>query len=423
MLSANDPSLSSFIAVDPQSDFPIQNLPFSVFSTQQVSPRVCSALGDFVLDLAALAQLGYFAGVVENPEALFLQSSLNKFMAAGASVWQAVRDQLSQILRHDNPTLRDNQTHRQKVFYPMTSVTLHLPIEVGDYTDFYSSINHARNTGKLFRDKDNPLLPNYVHLPVGYHGRASSIVPSGTKIKRPQGQILLHHAEQPIFAATKRLDFELEMAFVIGQGNALGEPIAIETAYQHIFGMTLLNDWSARDIQKWEYIPLGPFLSKSFATSISPWIVTLMALQPFKVKPLPQSPQPLTYLQFAQDYTLDIQLSVTLQTQAMTTAFCIARTNFNTQYWTMAQQLAHHTVNGCNTRVGDLMASGTISGTEPGSYGSLLELTNNGATPLHLPENQTRTFLEDGDILSLHGYCQGQGYRVGFGTVTGQICE
>lgn len=414
--------LQSFITVAADSDFPIQNLSYSVFSTNEDNTlRVCSAIGDYIIDLAYLAKAGFFKDSIPNAVELFSQPTLNNFMAEGKAVWQNVRQRLTDLLNQDNPELRDNKQHHLLTFIPMDQVRLHMPIAIGDYTDFYSSIDHARNVGTMFRDKDHPLLPNYLHIPVGYHGRASTVVVSDTPVKRPKGQVMPPDANVPIFTETKRLDFELEMAFVVGTGNKLGEPITIDNAYDHIFGLTLMDDWSARDIQKWEYVPLGPFLSKSFATTISPWIVPLLALEPFKVKPMAQEPTPLDYLQFSNDHSLDITLQAHLKTENMQQADVICTTNFKNLYWTMAQQLAHHTVNGCEVRTGDLMASGTISGSTPDSYGSLLELSWNGEKPLSLSSGETRTFLQDGDTLTLTGYCQGDGYRIGFGQARGKI--
>lgn len=415
-------SFETFIPVAADSDFSIYNLPYGIFSSP-TSPmrRVCTAIGNYVVDLAFLAEHHFFDEIVEAKD-LFTKPILNPFMAAGQSVWRAVRQRIIALLMADNAEIRDKPHLHTQIFYPMETVQLYLPLHVGDYTDFYSSIDHATNSGKLFRDKDNPLLPNYVHLPVGYHGRASSIVVSGTPIQRPIGQILPQGASVPVCQATRALDFELEMAFVVGRATALGEQISIENAKDYIFGLTLLNDWSARDIQRWEYVPLGPFLGKSFATTISPWIVPLEALLPFQVTPRPQSPAPLPYLQLATDFSLDIQLSVTLQTSTMQMGQVITQTNFSALYWTMSQQLAHHTINGCPLNVGDLMASGTISSQEPHTFGSLLEITENGKQPLTLSSGETRTFLENGDTVILQGYCQGHGYRVGFGKASGKIC-
>jgi len=296
-----------------------------------------------------------------------------------------------------------------------------MPVEIGDYTDFYSSKEHATNVGIMFRGKDNALMPNWLHIPIAYHGRASSIVVSGTDVIRPKGQTKPAGSEEPVFGLTKLLDFELEMGFFIGQGNPLGEPIPIDKTYDHIFGMVLVNDWSARDIQTWEYQPLGPFLAKNFATSISPWVVTMEALEPFKVSGPNQEPAPMEYLQSKCNWAYNIALDVAIETPGLQEPFIISQTNFKYMYWNICQQLAHHTVNGCNTKTGDMMASGTISGPAKDSYGSMLELTWRGENPIKLPNGEERKFLHDGDTLTISGYCQGDGYRVGFGKVTGKI--
>ena len=415
----NDPSLRSFIPVDPTSDFPIQNLPYGAFSTAATpAPRVGVAIGDFVLDLAVLES----EGLIDLAPAfdVFAQGSLNAFMALGPKMWSRTRARISELLRHDNPQLRDNKMLRASALVPMADAKLHLPIAVAGYTDFYSSKEHATNVGSMFRDPKNALLPNWLEIPIGYNGRASSVVVGGTPVRRPNGQLKAPDAARPVLAPSCKLDIELEMAFIVGRGNALGEPIPIGEAESHIFGMVLLNDWSARDIQQWEYVPLGPFNSKSFATSISPWVVTMEALGPFRVPGPVQSPAPLAYLQHAGDHAFDIALQVALQPAHAARATTISRSNFRAMYWSMAQQLAHHTIGGCNARVGDLMASGTISGGTPDSLGSLLELTWNGRNPL-VVDGVERTFLEDGDTVSITGWCQGDGYRVGFGEVSGTI--
>ena len=415
----NDPKLRSFITVDPSSDFPIQNLPYGVFSAKGgLAPRVGVAIGDHVLDLWELAQ-DCRIDVVE--PAVFAAPTLNPFMALGPKAWSTTRTRISELLRADHPELRDNQELRQRALVPMRDVKLHMPITVAGYTDFYSSKEHATNVGSMFRDPKNALLPNWSEMPIGYNGRASSVVVSGTPVRRPNGQLKLPDQERPVFGACRKLDIELETGFIVGRGNALGEPIACEDAEDHIFGMVLLNDWSARDIQQWEYVPLGPFNAKTFATTISPWVVTLDALEPFRVAQPVQEPQPLEYLRHAGHHAFDIALEVLLRPEGASEATTIARTNFRHMYWTMAQQLAHHTVSGCNTRVGDMMGSGTISGPTPDSFGSLLELTWNAKSPLELKSGGTRGFIEDGDELTLAGWCQGDGYRVGFGTCVGEI--
>lgn len=412
----------SFIDVAPDSHFPLQNLPYGVFSTRDIPDRrVGVAIGEYVLDIAFLAERGFFRETHPDALALFQQPTLNAFMAAGAPLWSAVRARLTLILSAENPELRDDDEARSRALYAQREVALHLPVDIGDYTDFYSSKEHATNVGIMFRGKENALMPNYLHLPVGYHGRASSVVLSGTDICRPQGQSMPAGATAPVFGPSRLLDFELEMGHFIGVGNPLGAPVAVADALSHAFGMVLVNDWSARDIQAWEYQPLGPFLAKNFATSISPWVVTMEALAPFRVKPPQQEPEPLPYLRHEDDVTYDIHLEVELQSAAMDAPFTICRSNFRHLYWSIAQQIAHHTITGCNLCTGDLLASGTISGATPESYGSLLELTWRGARPLTLPNGETRRFLEDGDTLSMSGYCQGDGFRVGFGSVTGTI--
>ncbi len=379
-------------------------------------PRAGVAIGEYILDLSALEE----AGLLKTKN-IFNQPNLNPFMALGRETWRETRAALQHLLAEDTPTLRDNLTLKQQAIHPMGEAVLHLPVNIGDYTDFYSSKEHAVNIGSMIRSKENPLMPNWVHLPVAYHGRASSVVVSGTNIRRPNGQTIADGADKPIFGPSRAMDFELEMGFFIGPGNELGTSIPISQAEEHIFGLVLINDWSARDIQKWEYQPLGPFLSKNLATSISPWVVTLEALEPFRCENPAQDPTPLLYLQSPGPASYDILLEVLIQTAQMKDPMPIARSNFRYLYWTMRQQLAHHTVNGCNMRPGDLLGSGTISGPKPSSYGSLMELTWRGANPITLPSGEKRTYLEDGDRLTLTGWCQGEGYRVGFGEVTGKL--
>ena len=416
----NTPTLKSFIPVDPSSDFPIQNLPFGVFSTRQSpEPRVGVAIGEWVLDLAELEKIGL---LTPGSEPVFNQPALNDFVALGQSVWRSTRSQISLLLRDDHARLRDDAALRASALIPMHEAIMHLPITVSGYTDFYSSKEHATNVGSMFRDPANALLPNWLHLPVGYNGRASSVVVSGTEIRRPMGQVKPPSAEQPLFAACAKLDFELETAFIVGANTALGESVSVNDAEEMMFGMVLLNDWSARDIQQWEYVPLGPFNAKTFATSISPWVVTMEALEPFRVPGPKQEPEPLPYLRQSGDHSFDIQLAVELQTAECEQPTTICNTNYRAMYWSMAQQLAHHTISGCNLRVGDLMASGTISGTQPDSFGSLLELSWNGQRPVTLSDGQIkRSFLEDGDVVTLRGACIGAHYRCGFGAVSGRI--
>lgn len=357
--------LKSFIDVAPDSDFPIQNLPYGIFSeTADGKRRAGVALGEYVVDLAVLEQAGLLT--IEAGRNYFDQSTLNQFIESGRDQWTQVRSTLQFLLSSTNPELRDNSELREKAFFKRSEVVLHLPVHIPGYTDFYSSKEHATNVGCMFRDPKNALLPNWSELPVGYNGRASSVVVSGTDIVRPSGQVKLPSEERPVFTACRKLDFELETGFIIGKPNQLGEPISIENAWDHIFGMVLFNDWSARDIQQWEYVPLGPFNAKTFASSISPWIVTLDALQPFKTNSPEQEPRPLAYLRednSANSY--DIQLSVELQAAGQVQADVICQTNFKYMYWSMAQQLTHHTISGCNVQVGDLMGSGTISGPTP----------------------------------------------------------
>ena len=406
----------SFIVVAENSDFPLQNLPYGVFQPQGEHARVGVAIGTEVLDLAALEAAGLLPTGAQN---VFGQTSLNAFIALGRPVWQQVRARLQQLLSADCAELRDNAALRAQAFYPQASVSMLLPIEVPGYTDFYSSKEHAYNVGCMFRDPKNALMQNWSELPVGYNGRASSVVVSGTDLVRPSGQIKLPNEERPVFSACRKLDFELETGFIVGKATALGEPIAIEEAENHIFGMVLLNDWSARDIQQWEYVPLGPFNSKTFGTSISPWVVTLEALAPFRCASPVQEPQPLPYLRENTANNYDINLQVAIAAAGSETV--ISNTNFKHMYWSMMQQLTHHSITGCNMRVGDLMGSGTISGPEKDSRGSLLELTWNTTEPLTLEGGEQRGFLEDGDTLIMRGHCQKDGLRIGFGEVRGTV--
>jgi fumarylacetoacetase len=415
----NDPSLRCFIPVDTASDFPIQNLPYGVFSTKDgLAPRVGVAIGDAVLDLRELEQ----DGRLEVGElGVFAAPTLNPFMALGPKVWSRTRARISELLRHDNPELRDNPALRQRALVPMAQAKLHLPIAVAGYTDFYSSKEHATNVGVMFRGKDNALQPNWLHMPIGYNGRASTVVVSGTQVRRPRGQLKPPDAERPSFGPCKRLDFELEMGAVIGQPSPMGEMLTEAQAEQMIFGFVLLNDWSARDIQQWEYVPLGPFQGKAFATSISPWIVTREALEPFRVHGPKQDPTPLPYLQQVLPNNYDLQLDVGLRAAQMNEETRICRTNFKYMYWSSVQQVVHHASSGCAMNIGDLLGSGTISGPEKSQRGSLLEISWNGTEPMKLADGIARTFLEDGDSLVMRGWCQGDGYRVGFGEVEGTI--
>lgn len=414
--------MKSFIEISQDSHFSIQNLPYGVFKLKTGGDPVCGvAIGDFVLDLSVLEEKGFFRKTNLGNCKVFDKPALNAFMAKGRETWKQVRTIIQMALSDENPLLRDDNDLRKIALIPMKDVIMCLPAEIGDYTDFYSSKEHATNVGIMFRGKENALMPNWLHMPIGYHGRSSSIIVSGTDVTRPKGQTKADDAEFPVFGPTKLLDFELEIGFFVGPGNSLGNPIAIEEAYKHIFGMVLVNDWSARDIQKWEYQPLGPFLAKNFATSISPWIVTMEALEPFMVQGPKQEPEPLPYLRSDGNRTYDINLDVSLKSEKMNEEFVISRSNFKYMYWNISQQLAHHTVNGCNTKPGDMMASGTISGPAKDSYGSLLELTWRGENPIKLPNGEERKFIQDGDTLTITGFCNGDGYKVGFGEVTGKI--
>ena len=415
-----EPGARSFVEVAADGPFPIQNLPYGVFSTRaDPAPRVGVAIGDRVLDLAALESSGLLAPAPGRR--VFAARTLNGFVALGRSAWSATRARIAELLRDDHPTLRGDDALRRRALVPLREATLHLPLEIPGYTDFYSSREHATNVGSMFRDPKSPLLPNWLEVPVAYNGRASSVVVSGTPVRRPWGQVKPPGAERPVLAPSRKLDLELETALVVGVENELGRPVPVGEAEDHVFGMVLMNDWSARDVQQWEYVPLGPFNGKSFATSISPWVVTLDALEPFRVEGPRQDPQPLPYLRLPGRHAFDIALTATLLPAGGGAAIPICRTNFRHLYWSMAQQLAHHTVGGCNLRVGDLLASGTISGPTPDSLGSLLELTWNGARPLALPGGGARAFLEDGDEVAITGWCQGDGYRVGFGDVAGRV--
>ncbi|WER48167.1 fumarylacetoacetase [Cupriavidus sp. WKF15] len=405
-------------ANDGKTHFPLQNLPYGIFSVKGQPARVGVAIGKFVLDLAALDEAGLLPAAAKGS---FAAASLNRFIALGKPVWSETRQRLTALLSGADAALRDNAALRDRALVPSDQVTLHLPVEIPGYTDFYSSKEHATNVGRMFRDPENALLPNWLEIPIGYNGRASSVVVSGTDLRRPNGQIKLPNEARPVFGPCRKLDFELEVGFIVGKESALGEPVSTADAPDHMFGMVLLNDWSARDIQQWEYVPLGPFNSKTFGTSISPWVVTMQALEPFRRDNPAQSPEPLPYLQQHGKNAYDIALEVALRPQGAAAPSTICRTNFKAMYWTMAQQLAHHTVSGCNVRVGDLMGSGTISGTTPDSYGSLLELTRNGAEPLKLADGSSRAFLEDGDEIVMTGFAAGDGFVVGFGEVSGKI--
>ena len=418
-LSANNPDRKSWLHVDKNSDFPIQNIPFGVFLTRDDIITIGTRIGDTAIDLGALHQLGYFEGIPLTDD-IFLQDTLNDFIADGRKTWRLVRNRIAEIFDEENTTLKGNPKHKETVLFRLDEIEMQLPVQIGDYTDFYSSIEHATNVGTMFRDPDNALLPNWLHIPVGYHGRSSSIIPSGIPVHRPQGQTLPAGETQPVFGPSKLVDFELEMAFITTDANDLGEPIPIEEAEEYIFGLVLFNDWSARDIQKWEYVPLGPFLAKSFASSISPWIVTLDALEPYRV----ESPKPLKkqldYLQQKGKKSFDINLEVSIQPEKAKETV-VSRSNFKYMYWSMAQQLTHHTVNGCPINSGDMMGSGTISGATPDSYGSMLELSWRGEKPVKLNNGSERKFINDYDTVIMRGHCEKDGTRIGFGEVKSQL--
>jgi fumarylacetoacetase len=418
-IKANDPARTSWLPVSPQSDFPIQNIPFGVFLTRDDVITIGTRIGETAIDLGALHQLGYFSGIPLTDD-IFLQDTLNDFISDGKKTWRAVRNRIAELFDKDNHELQHNESHKKIILFALEEIEMQLPVQIGDYTDFYSSREHATNVGKMFRDPDNALLPNWLHLPVGYHGRSSTIVPSGTPVRRPFGQTLPKDSKNPVFGPSGRVDFELEMAFITTDANKMGEPIPVSEAEDYIFGLVLFNDWSARDIQKWEYVPLGPFLAKSFASSISPWIVTLDALEPFRVASPEQDPQPMPYLRQDGARSFDIHLEVGLIPEGGAEN-TICRSNFKYMYWTMAQQLAHHTVNGCKVNSGDMMGSGTISGKTGDSFGSMLELSWMGTKPLELTGGQTRTFLEDMDTVVMRGFCQKEGLRIGFGEVRSQL--
>lgn len=417
----NAPDLRAWIDIPFQHDFPIQNLPFGVFETDERGPRLAVAIGDYVLDLYVLSQFGFFDDLTELSDAqprVFRRRSLNAFLRLGRPAWRAVRQRVSELLRHDNADLRDNPEAARDALVRQRDVAMLRPVKPANYTDFYSSLTHAANVGTMFRGPENPLLPNWRHLPVAYHGRASSIVVSGTHIRRPQGQILAPGADAPTFGPSQQLDFELEMAFVVGTASTLGTPVPVEQAESHIFGLCLFNDWSARDLQSWEYAPLGPFLGKNFGSSLGPWVVTLDALEPFRTAGPAQEPTPLPYLQTTGYQHFNVQLEAAL-TPTGGAETVLTRPTFQGLYWSMAQQLAHHTSNGCNLEVGDVYASGTIS--DPDAFGSLLELAARGTQPVPLADGTTRAFLLDGDTVTLRAYAEADGVRIGFGEVSGTI--
>lgn len=418
-IAANNPTLKSWVEVPENSDFPIQNLPFGIFKTSQLTTRVGVRIGNYVLDLKTLFVLGYMENL---PFELsdFDNSFLNDLMKKGKKATRDLRNRISKLLDTDHEDLKVNEHHVAQVLIPVEQVEMCMPVQIGDYTDFYSSKEHATNVGTMFRDPANALLPNWLWIPVGYHGRASSVILSGVPIYRPKGQIKPDPQADPIFAPCRNLDFELETAFITYEGKPLGDSISTEEAEEFIFGMVLFNDWSARDIQTWEYVPLGPFLAKNFASSISAWIVTLDALEPFKVTTPKQEPEVLSYLKYEGLKSYDINLEVAIQpTNSIETV--VSRSNFKYMYWNMAQQLAHHTVNGCNIRCGDLMGSGTISGPTEDSYGSMLELAWKGTKPLKLDDGTERKFIQDLDTVVMRGFSEKDGVRIGFGEVSTKV--
>jgi fumarylacetoacetase len=416
-IKANNPQLKSWVEVPKNSDFPIQNLPFGIFKTRYLSSVAGVAIGDHVLDLVYLHEHAFLDGL-GLPVGIFNQKYLNDFLALGRKKGRDVRERISELLRHDNDEL--NKAAREIALIPMSEVQMQIPLRIPNYTDFYSSEEHATNVGSMFRDPKNALLPNWKHLPVGYHGRASSIVVSGTPIHRPKGQIKPVDSELPIFCPSQKMDFELEVAFITCAETKLGSHITTKEAEENIFGLVLFNDWSARDIQTWEYVPLDPFLAKNFGSTISPWIVTLDALEPFRVKGPDQFPHVLPYLAFEGEKNFDIALEVLIQPEKGQPT-TVSRSNFKYMYWNMVQQLAHQTVNGCNIQVGDLYASGTISGPSPASYGSMLELAWNGQRPLHLADGTERKFLLDNDTVIIRGHAEKDGVRIGFGECKGKL--
>mgnify|MGYP003634996572 FL=1 len=419
-LTANNPNRKSWLDVSKDSDFPIQNIPFGVFITKDDIITIGTRIGDYAIDLGALHQLGYFEGIPLTDD-IFLQDSLNDFIADGRKTWRLVRNRIADIFDVTKSGLRDHKEHKAEIIFRMDDIEMLLPVTVGDYTDFYASKEHATNVGTLFRDPENALMPNWLHVPIGYHGRSSSIIPSGTPIRRPYGQSKpAEGSTVPTFGPSRLLDFELEMAFITTDSNTLGDRISIEEAEEYIFGMVLFNDWSARDIQGWEYQPLGPFLGKNFASTISPWIVTLDALEPFRTDNPKQVHEPLPYLQVEGQKSYDIKLQVGIKPDGKEETV-VANSNFKYMYWTMVQQLAHHTINGCPVEAGDMMGSGTISGPTKDSYGSMLELSWAGQKPIKLNDGSERKFINDNDTVIMRAHCKNDERRIGFGECTGEV--
>ena len=418
-IKANDSSLKSWLEISRESDFPIQNLPFGIYSTKNKTKRVGVAIGNQILDLSQLLKLGYLDSL-SFCEHCFSNEYLNRMMGHGKLEIRELRNRISELLNVENPELSQNKEAVAKVLDLQIESEMHLPVKIGDYTDFYSSEQHAFNVGSMFRDPDNALLPNWKHIPVAYHGRSSSIIPSGQDVVRPKGQQKLDDNENPIFGASKLLDFELEMGFITFQGKPLGNTISTVEADEYIFGMCLFNDWSARDIQKWEYVPLGPFLAKNFASSMSCWIVTLDALEPFRTAGPIQKPKVLPYLEYNGNKHLDIELTVAIQTENGSKKV-VTNSNYKHMYWNMNQQLAHHTVNGCNVNCGDMLASGTISGPEVGSFGSMLEISWKGTKPVKMPDGSERKFVQDGDSVIFNGRAKNKNFNIGFGELISKV--
>lgn len=419
MIKANDPSLRSWVEVSENSDFSMQNIPFGIFCSSGINHHAATAIGNKVIDLAVLQSNGFFDGI-DLPLGVFEKRTLNNFMALGKPVARAVRNRLSDLLESGNDELKGNDAVCAQAFHTQDNVEMLMPVQVPNYTDFYSSEQHAFNVGTMFRGPENALMPNWKHIPVGYHGRASSIVVSGTDFHRPKGQTKGDDADMPSFGPCRLLDFELEMAFITCQENALGDAVSTKNAADHIFGFVLLNDWSARDIQKWEYVPLGPFLAKNFASHVSPWIVTMDALEPFITSGPKQNPEVLPYLKYDGDAHFDINLQVGIEPESSEETV-VSNSNYKYMYWNVKQQLAHHTVNGCNVQVGDMYGSGTISGSEKEEYGSMLELTWRGANPIPMKDGSVRKFIQDGDTVIMRGHAEKSGVRVGFGEVKAKV--
>ncbi|SHG20163.1 fumarylacetoacetate hydrolase [Flavobacterium fluvii] len=418
-ISANNTNRKSWINVPEDSDFPIQNIPFGVFITKDDVITIGTRIGNSAIDMGALQQLNYFEGI-ELTDDMFTQDTLNDFISDGKKTWRLVRNRLAELFDETNPELQDNKEHREIIIFDIKDVEMQLPVLIGDFTDFYSNKNHATNIGKMFRETEDALLPNWLHIPLGYHGRSSSIIPSGVPVHRPMGQTLPKGETTPVFGTSRSVDFELETAFITTDTNIMGENIPVTETEDYIFGMVLMNDWSARDIQKWEFEPLGPFLAKNFATSISPWIITLDALEPFRTKGPKQDPAPFPYLQQKGKHNFDINLEVAIQPEEAVETI-VTQSNCKHMYWSMSQQLAHHTSNGCRVNSGDMMGSGTISGPTPDSFGSMLELTWGGKNPIKLNDGTERKFLNDGDTVIMRGYCKNNEIRIGFGEVSSKL--